>query len=216
MTSGTSGKGRSYSGIVRISRRDMFIWTIQNIMAWELLQRQGFLRGDGRRVEVYFRYAYRWMADQMLSRLPAVPGARFPLWGWYRWQGISRTRPDLRATGHLEKGTSGVRIELEIPHEKVLLSDFDAWHSVLNGSYLSISEKDEDAFAEDLKKAGPGWGWPYPEPFRSRVVSSWQRIFDMDAGEPEWWGALSERSVQATFWEIDLSQVRRADRFTAR
>ena len=185
-------------------------------MAWELLQRQGFLRGDGRRVEAYFRPAYRWMAGQMLLRLPIIPDANFPLWGWYRWQGITQARPDLRATGHLEKGTPVVRIELEIPQEHVLLSDFDAWHSVLNRSYLSISEEDEDAFAEDLKKAGLGRGWPYPEPFRSRVVSSWQHIFDMDAGEPEWWGALLGRSVQAAFWEINLSQVRHVDRFTAR
>lgn len=199
-----------------MSCRDMIIWTIQSITAWERFQRQEFLRGDGRRVEAYFRYAYKWMAGQMLLRLPAVPGANFPLWGWYRWNGASRAKPDLRAAGHLEKGAPGIRIKLEIPQEQVLLSDFDAWHSVLNGWYLSVSEEDDDAFAEDLKKAGLGWGWPYPEPFYSRVVSSWQRVFDIEAGEPEWWGALPERSVQATFWEIDLSQVRRADRFTAR
>ncbi len=193
----------------------MILWTIQDMAAWERLQQHGLLRGDGRRVQVYYRYAYRWMAEQMRLRLPP-PHARVPLWGWYRWRGIRQCRPDLRASGHLVKGVPGVRIELELPEDRALLSDFDAWHCVLNRYFLSLREQEEEAFAEELERAEVQPGWPYAEPFHSKVVSSWERIFDLKAGDPEWWGPVSERSVQATFWELPLSQVRRVDRFTAR
>lgn len=193
----------------------MILWTVQHAETWERLQNDGILRGDGRRVEAYHREAYEWIAGQMRLRLPPLH-ARFPLWGWCLWQGLGRPRPDLRASGHLARGTPGVRVEFDIPKDKVLLSDFDAWHCVLNKRFLSLTEDEDNAFAAELESARVQDRWPYPEPFRSRVVSSWQRIFDLEAGEEEWWGAPSERSIQATFWELELSQVRHIDHFTAR
>jgi hypothetical protein len=183
--------------------------------AWDQLQRQGVLRGDGRRVAACYRYAYRWMADQMRLRLPPHC-AKFPLWGWYQWQGAKQCRPDLRASGHLAKGQPGVRIELELPEDTVLLSDFNGWHSVLNRHFLSISEQEDDAFGRELERAGVEWRWPYPEPFHDRVVSSWQRIFDVEAGDAEWWGAPAERTIQATFRELTIPQIRRVHIFRAR
>jgi hypothetical protein len=181
----------------------VILWTIQDMAAWERLQRKGVLSGDGRRVPAYYRHAYRWMADQMRLRLP-LHGAKFPLWGWYRWQGTEQCRPDLRASGHLTKGTVGVRIEFDLPEENILLSDFNGWHCVLNRCFLSISEQEYEAFIGDLEKGGVEWGWPYPEPFHLRVVSSWQRIFDLEAGDVECWGLLCKRSIQATFWELAI------------
>jgi len=193
----------------------MILWTVQDMRAWARLQREGVLRGDGRHVPAYYRDAYRWMADQMRLRLP--PNfARFPLWAWCRWQGLKQCRPDLRASGHLAKGLPGVRIELELPEDSVLLSDFDSWHCVLNRHFLSINDQEDDAFARELERAGVEWRWPYPEPFHARVVSSWQRIFDLEAGDAEWRGTLSERTIQATFWELAISQIRRVDMFRAR
>jgi hypothetical protein len=193
----------------------MILWTIQDMRAWERLRREGVLRGDGRRVSPYYRHAYGWMSDQMRLRLPPHC-ASFPLWGWYRWQGRRQCRPDLRASGHLAKGVPGVRIELELSEESVLLSDFNGWHCVLNRHFLSINEQEDEAVARELERAGVEWRWPYPEPFHARVVSSWQRIFDLEAGDAEWCGPLSERSIQATFWELTISQIRRVDIFRAR
>jgi hypothetical protein len=122
----------------------------------------------------------------------------------------------LRASGHLTKGTVGVRIEFELPEESVLLSDFDGWHCVLNRHFLSINEQEDEAFTRELEKAGVEWRWPYPEPFHARVVSSWQRIFDLQAGDAEWWDPPSKQSIQATFCELTIPQIRRVDIFRAR
>lgn len=130
----------------------MILWTIQDMAAWERLQRTGVLRGDGRRVPAYYRYAYRWMSDQMRLRL-SPHHARFPLWGWYHWQGIKH-RPDLRASGHLAKGLPGVRIEVELPEHSVLLSDFNSWHCVLNHCCLSINEQEDESFVRELERTG--------------------------------------------------------------
>jgi hypothetical protein len=193
----------------------MILWTIQDMKAWDRLQREGALRADGRRVSPYYRHAYLWMSDQMRLWLPPHP-ARFPLWGWCHWQGVNQRRPDLRASGHLTKGTTGVRIEFELPEGSVLLSDFDSWHCVLNRHFLSINEKEDDAFARELERADVEWRWPYPEPFHARVVSSWQRIFDLQAGDAQWCGPPSRRTIQATFWELTTPQIRRVDIFKAR
>jgi hypothetical protein len=155
------------------------------------------------------------MSDQMRLRLPPHH-TRVPLWGWYRWQGTKQCRPDLRASGHLARGLPGVRIELELPEDSVLLSDFDSWHCVLNRCFLSLNEQEDETFVRELERTGVEQRWPYPEPFDLRVVSSWQRIFDLEAGDVEWRGPLSERSIQATFWELTIPQIRRVDIFRAR
>jgi len=193
----------------------MIPWTIQDMRAWERLHREGVLRAEGRRVLPYYRHAYGWISDQMRLRLPPHR-ASFPLWGWYRWEGPKQCRPDLRASAHLAKGAAGVRIEFDIADENVLLSDFNGWHHVLNRCFLPVDEQEDEAFTRDLEKAGIEWRWPYPEPFHARVVSSWQRIFDLEAGDPKWWGRPSERSIQATFWELTIPQIRRVDIFRAR
>ena len=193
----------------------MILWTIQDMTAWQRLQQSGVLRADGRRVPKYFRDAYRWMSEQMRLRLLPHP-ARFPLWGWYRWEGTERCRPDLRAGGHLARGEAGVRIEIKLPDDMVLLSDFQAWHCVLNRCLLSLNEHEFEAFHAELESKGADGPWPHPEPFHTQVVSSWERIFDLGGGDVEWRGPVSRRSVQATFWELTLHQIRRVDRFRAR
>ena len=42
----------------------------------------------------------------------------------------------LAVCGHLPKGERGVRLELQVADDRVLLSDFDLWHYVLNYWYL--------------------------------------------------------------------------------
>lgn len=63
--------------------------------------------------------------EQMGGRIPAYSGG-LPIWFWFS------PKPDLRHRAHLPRGEQAVRLELELPRETVLLSDFDTWHCVLN------------------------------------------------------------------------------------
>ncbi len=121
--------------------------------AWERLQRTGVLRGDGRRVPAYYRYAYRWMSDQMRLRL-SPHHARFPLWGWYHWQGIKQCRPDLRASGHRPKGYPASVLKLSFPS---IVSFFPISTPGIVSStiavYLSMSKKTKVSFASWREQA---------------------------------------------------------------
>jgi hypothetical protein len=183
----------------------MRLWTIQTEEAFRLLERRGVLRGDGRRVDPDYRKAYVWMVKQMVLRIGKPPGrSRAPVWAWKICSRQS-PKPDLRSTGHLPSGTAGVRIEFEASPDSVLLSDFTRWHNVLSGYFLD-DNADDGAHLVGMK-------------FEDRVAlieKSWERIFELERGNPDYWGALAERGIQATPWQIEWAQVRKVTRFTAR
>ena len=196
----------------------MRLWMIVGEPALAVLERTGRLVADGRRVDRDFKPAYRWMARQMAQRIGAAPrNAAYPLWAWAHWL-VGKHRPDMRFSGHGMPGAACFRLTLEMPKSDVLLSDFDLWHFVLNGSYIAASEVEDEAFDGELATAGAPLAGPYPEPFRRRVEQSWQRVFDLDRTgvDPAWHGSTDERAIQATLWQVQASQVRKIERFTAR
>jgi hypothetical protein len=165
------------------------LWTVQHRGAWERAQRRGSLRGDGRFVPRGWRPAYRWMRRQMTLR-GCAPRARrysalddlalFPVWAWYR------PRPHVRRAGHLPADTPGVRVEFVAPAHRVLLSDFAAWHCILNDGYLAWDEA-EDA---DFRSRHGGRTRPRERTpgCQAEVEASWERIFDLAAlsAAPRW------------------------------
>ncbi len=181
--------------------------------AYQKLTERGYLNGYARKAWRHHLPAYRWMADQMRERICPPPGrSKYPLWAWKQWFG--RDKPDLRSSGHLPPGTKGHRLEIDVPDSDVLLSDFGLWSIVLNRGFLSYTEKEYDAFHRQLEKAGHSGLWPFPEPHHTRTVESWQRVFDIHRQPSDWWGA--GESIQATFWRLNIDQVKKAQAFTAR
>ena len=164
----------------------MVIWSILTQQAWDDLQRRGRLRVGRRHVTQDFLGPYAWMAKQMERRLrtPRPSKNAMPIWAWYQWEGVDRRKPDLRSGGYLDKGEQGVRVELKVADDRVLLSDFDLWHYVLNYWYLPESEKDGKAFEEKLARAGLSfYGCDHQHPlshvrYRQEIERSWERIFD--------------------------------------
>jgi hypothetical protein len=171
------------------------LWSTQTAAAWDAAVRRDVLRADGRRAMREFRDAYLWMMGQMAERLPGYGGG-WPVWAW------ACPRPDLRCKGFLSSGSPGVLVEAVVPVERVLLSDFDTWHCVLNRHYLALSEEEDDAH-----DAGREDG-PSPE-------KSWERIFDFAALDGSAY-AGPVRVVQATVEEIRLSEIVSIRSFVAR
>ena len=178
------------------------LWTIQTPMAWSLLNRNGVLSGDGRRIDRYFRTPYHWLMGEMKERIPGY-GGKFPLWFWTE-------KPDLR-TGGLEKsGTQAVCIECVIPKERVLLSDYGNWHTILNDSYFAHSEQEFDAWYARIEA-----GAITAEEAEKEKRESWKRVFDLQtlAALPEWHGSLR---IQATIEKLYLSEIKGVRFFKAR
>jgi hypothetical protein len=188
----------------------MRVWTIQPVEVLARLEEKQVLHVDPAHIPKEFRHAYDWMRTQMARRIPGCRG-HYPWWGWHS------PRPDLRCSGHLPRGNRGVRLELELDPAEVLLSDFDAWHVVLNRGYLALSEKEEEAWYQHFEESVPDrWAWPLPEPWHSDILSSWERIFDLEAlATSKYWQA-GLHYIQATFETLRLADVCHVTSFVAR
>src|SRR5438270_10978789 len=121
------------------------LWTIQHPDQWKLSESRGYIISDEQYIEPSFIIAYDWLVSKM-NQLQNPYQAKFPVWAWYRYDDKNR-RPDLRSSGHFQKGEKAILIEFETDTNEILLSDFDEWHMVLNSSSDEIKTgyfQDED------------------------------------------------------------------------
>jgi hypothetical protein len=163
------------------------LWTIQHEEAWKCFEKCGILKADGRRIWKEFVAPYRWMSGQMKKRL-ANCRCRYPIWAWCR-------KPDLRHSGYLPKGTQGICLEIRVPAQRVLLSDFGSWHLVLSNSYLPLHEKERKNPAS--------------------IKKSWELIFQLRAiNKSQFIGPVSD--IQATLPFVEIQEVVSLRQFQAR
>ena len=181
------------------------LWTIQHREAYVRLCENGIIYADEKHIlyPEIFRPSYEWMAREMEKRLNTSPSpSRLPVWAWHTWEG-ERKRRDLRCSGYAKRGTPMVQIEFWAEEGSFLLSDFDYFHLVINGSYIAEDEEDREAF--------------YRLPIKKRekkTEESWKKIFDLEkckSFDPDFL-----QSIQATLWSISLSDVTRVFPFTAK
>ena len=112
----------------------MRLWTIQGIEIYKQLQRDevAYCTEPAWADDEKFLKAYDWMAEQMRQRIgePPIKDIKYPMWAWYQYTSAKSKKPS-RSYLDIEKGIS-VYMEIEIPDNEVLLSDFSNWHNVLN------------------------------------------------------------------------------------
>lgn len=183
------------------------LWTIQHEEAYREFEKTGILVANDNCLFCgeYLRFAYDWLSDQMRKRIDPPPkDIHYPVWAWYQWEG-KRKRMDLRQSGYAKRGTPLVQITFEADEDTFLLSDFDAWHSVLMKQYVAHDEAEWNCFYEQ-----------HPHPQQHDVEPSWDRIFDLAHYTPGWDCAPETKSIQATLWKIDMSQVKKVEHFLAK
>ena len=178
----------------------MILWTIQHRNAYEKMIKTGSLVAD----ENYAMFpsdeneAYCWLSERMKERIGNPPkGVEFPVWAWYQWEG-KRKRPDMRTHHRIygKKGTPIVLLTFDIPKEKVVLTDFDMWHCILNNSYLPLTQKeDKDVFTDKEK------------------IKSWDNVFKYDI-ETDYWDV--PKTIQATMWGIRKEWILKVEHFLSR
>lgn len=207
--------------------KNMILWTIQNEMAYEKFKETEILRADDRFILDEMIFHYNWMASQMKKRVgsPISEEIKYPIWAWYQWGGIKLKRPDLRVSGHLEKGRKGVLLELEVEPRNVLLSNFDDFNNVLNYGYIGDNSENFNKFYDELESYGychydlqvDDKKSDTLDEFKSRLYESWDKIFDLERERDEnWSGRKEDQSIQATIWEVRWEQVVSAKHFITR
>ena len=182
----------------------MRLWTIQPPEVFEKLQKDGRFVCDHRYEDValwhYNDYAYDWLAEQLRQRIGEPPeGVKYPIWAWHTmdWK---HKKPDLRYGGYAKRGEKRILIEIEIPDDKVVLTDFDAWHYVLSDWYF------DDAGSKEEWDSIHQWYDALPSDKQKEVKErSWLKIFDISKYESDW--MVRGREIQATFWELRAEQV---------
>lgn len=137
---------------------------------------------------------YKWMFEKLSS--PLKKSGTAPVWCWQKWNDRSDA-PDLRYAGHAPRGTRCCRMEMEVPEEHVLLSQFEMWCWVLNGWNIIKNEKQREA-----------------PPFS--LEESWMNIFDLEFGSEFMWGKKQNRSIQAIIPCIKPEWIIRMKIFIAR
>lgn len=170
----------------------LLLHTTQAGEVFEKLITTGVLEPDQALAEPDFDGAYEWMNRQMKKRLP--DGRDGALWLWAR-----TTRAHLVECCRHARGQ--VLLTCRVPRDRVLLSHFDDWHSVLNRG-LSISrqpgETEDDMLARADRfnarveaagmRAAPVSDWPAD--LRDEIERSWESIFDRSGyGRHDIWQA---------------------------
>ena len=152
-----------------------------------------------------------------MRRRVAGARGRYPLWFWAK----IRRRDLLAHVRHAARLTPGtVLVTCRVPRARCLLSNYDDWHSVLNGG-LCISwtgaepaaGPDLDAYelrldeayatvAARLAAVGLGWDAPvekWPADVRSDLETSWELIFDIG------------RYQRGSYWQATVEELYAAD-----
>lgn len=195
----------------------MKIWTIQSIDIWEKLKEEEIVTCDEKLAsylkdkDCSFLEPYNWIRNKMINRIgdSSYKSNIYPIWGWYIYDGVHK-KPDLRCSGHGIPGKQMACIELEIPGNKVLLSDFDLWHYVLNNWYIGDSTNEEELDAE--------WEWLdtlSKQEKQNMIEKSWDKIFNIKKSLNDGFNS-SGKYIQGTFWELRLNEVKKVQMLKTR
>jgi hypothetical protein len=138
--------------------------------------------------------AYRWLVAEVAQSGVPTRG-RPPVWAWHTVEG-RRSPPDFRSWWSHEPQEL---ITFDAPDELVVLTDYDLWHCVLNRSYISVDEAEDARFrALTLARAER----------EARIRRSWQHVFNLSFGCPDWHSKHERRSVQACVPFFDAAWIR--------
>ena len=148
------------------------IYSVQDLGAWEAAQQRGYWTGSYEHItaeEHNYLKPYEWMREQMAKRIEGYSGD-FPMWGFF-------LQPNMRRRCFFTEPT--VMLVADVPRGRMLISDFDWWHTPLNNWYCATSEEEDDAF-DAHHQGGVG-----PSTVNQVMRDTWERIFDLSPRAPE-------------------------------
>ncbi|MBR1683897.1 MAG: DUF3841 domain-containing protein [Clostridia bacterium] len=184
----------------------MLLWTTQPLSLLTDLERDGVYRCAREKSwnltkQGSLEKPYAWLIAQMRERIGEMPeGVTNPVWAWHTWE-YARTCPDPESAAFLKRTEDKVLLTLDIPEERVLLSDFEAWQSVMMGTYVAKGTTKEalEKELEAMDKVEDG-------KMEDFIRASWENVFLIDPVDR--WDMHRGRYVQATFWEVRREDVK--------
>lgn len=183
---------RRHTGLLRL-------WTFQPMKLWETLQSENVLTVEPDLIKDYdiFHTPYDWMRGEMAHRLPNYKG-HYPWWAYFQ------SIPDLRGWYGSFPQEHGVRLELQISADRVLISDYETWHLVLSQNYIPLTQLEDDIWEKEMANHSD-ISQPLPAPWPAHIFDSWKRVFDLKALSTG--GLWPADHLQACFEELRLIDV---------
>lgn len=187
----------------------MILWTIQPEEVYALIQRTGVYHCDYAKSGMDdWQEQYDWLVREMKERIGELPeGVSYPVWAWYMREG-ARKKPDLRRErwGNGWKGERFACMEIDIPEERLILSDYDTWSVILLNGLLADTEEECELLEKECE-AMP------PDAQRDYKYRNWKNVFDLTYVDNGWMHRGD--SIQATFWELRKEDIKKVRFFTA-
>lgn len=184
------------------------LWTRQVPEVWEELERTGtyhvkeeYIRIKNDTIADYYLGLYRWYTNEARKYIDIPKELEYPVW-------LSVTDEMM-----LQLVENTIILKLEVPKEKVLMANMEAWGYVVNYWYIPLNDEDAKKHAEELKYYGvteedtlisTSKGNFYPT-LKRKILSSWKRVFTMPPA--------NNNDAVATVWEIKKEWVKEVQRY---
>ena len=135
--------------------------------------KEAHIREKNDSISEYYLDLYRWYTREAAKRVPLPARAEFPIWLF------------LRKEEKLPLIPGTVVLELEIPKDKVVITEVERWGYRVNYMYIPLDAADEKNHEAELKRYGIGnetaliqtaKGNFYPL-LKRKIIASWQRLF---------------------------------------
>lgn len=203
----------------------MKLYSFQRMHVWDNLNQLGyyhpfsifeyddFLKEDSQH-NWGFTHAYLWLKNAMLDKgIHFTANNDHMIWAWYQWAGKNRKQPDKRYASVYDyfKDEPYVLMELDIDPSRVLLSDYDLWHWVLN-RHPAMKRREDQQFS---KKYNFNYSSKdnLSDEGTSIMENSWNNIFDLSLARDIIEVPQKNQQIQATFFELFYTDVKKVHFF---
>ncbi|AOY78149.1 DUF3841 domain-containing protein [Clostridium formicaceticum] len=180
------------------SNNKVKLWTRQHKQVLKELEENGIYHAKKEYItekmddiSEYYLKLYDWYVKEAEKIVPRPDEIiKYPIW-------LSTSSETM-----LQPTEDTIVLELEVPREYVVITDFERWGYVVNYWYVPLDKEDEKKHNEELKRYGirdesalymSHKGNFYPL-LRNKIIKSWNRIFDSNLP--------TSGITQATLWEI--------------
>jgi hypothetical protein len=184
---------------------------------FDIFTKDSFLLEDRNMENDYgwgFCKSYEWLKEQMLKQnIFYKKNNQHLIWSYYQWYGKKKI-PDKRFSSVFEfYDEPFVMLELEVDDQRVCLSDYSAWHSVLNYWYLD-DEKNCEQFINLDERNNYYKNKPLKnEVMHQKLQESWLNIFNMEKCRDIYSITEDEQVIQGTFFELFLQDIKKIHYF---
>ena len=186
-----------------MENKTITLWTRQVPQVWQTLAENGtyhckeeYIRQKNDTISDYYLELYRWYTREARKYLPISEDTLYPIW------------LSLEEEMMLQPVENTVILKLEIPVNKVLLCNYDAWGYRVNYWYVPVNKADEEKHRREMDLYGihsddeiinTHKGNFYPQ-LRSKIQRSWSRVFTQMN--------VTNDMLVATAWELRREWVK--------